>query len=114
MSTPRAAHRAAALAAAALLLAAAAAAAPSPPAPCGTLDLSHPVTQHCFPEDGSHHFVCCVDIADAANPHSPHGNFNPLAEVIRAASNSSSYSWCTCSEVRASLSSVQMINQPTF
>ena len=32
------------------------------------------------------------------NPHSPHGNYNPLADVIRSASNSSSYSWCTCSE----------------
>ena len=29
-----------------------AAAAPAPPAPCGTLDLSSPLTQHCFPEDG--------------------------------------------------------------
>ena len=34
-----------------------AAAQPSPPAPCGTLDLSSTLTQHCFPEDGSHHFV---------------------------------------------------------
>jgi hypothetical protein len=33
--------------------------------------------------------------------------------VIRAASNSSSYSWCTCSEVRASFSFVQLIDQPT-
>lgn len=32
------------------------------------------------------------------NPHSPHGNFNPLERVIKEASNSSSYSWCTCSE----------------
>jgi len=23
--------------------------------PCGTLDLDHPATQHCFPFDGSHH-----------------------------------------------------------
>jgi hypothetical protein len=28
------------------------AAAPAPPAPCGTLDLTSPLTQHCFPEDG--------------------------------------------------------------
>lgn len=47
---------------------------------------------------GSHHFVCCVDIQMPENPHSPHGNYNPLADVIRSASNSSSYSWCTCSE----------------
>lgn len=106
---------------------------PSPPAPCGTLDLTSHLTQHCFPEDGkflvleinnfqpysyiwfrfsfiivlnslefnsagSHHFVCCVDIKMPENPHSPHGNFNPLERVIKTASNSSSYSWCTCSE----------------
>lgn len=29
-----------------------AAAEPSPPAPCGTLDLTSHLTQHCFPEDG--------------------------------------------------------------
>ncbi|PSC74382.1 phosphoglycerate mutase [Micractinium conductrix] len=34
----------------------------------------------------------------AENPHSPHGNYNPLELVIKAASNSTSYSWCTCSE----------------
>jgi hypothetical protein len=27
-------------------------AAPSPPQPCGTLDLTSPLTQHCFPADG--------------------------------------------------------------
>jgi hypothetical protein len=32
------------------------------------------------------------------NSHSPHGNFNPLERVIKAASNATSYSWCTCSE----------------
>lgn len=103
---------------------------PSPPAPCGTLDLTSPLTQHCFPEDGSHHFVCCVDIQmpevilhlpgiayhwrtphmepllPLQNPHSPHGNYNPLARVITQASNASSYSWCTCSEeVHAACSS---------
>ncbi|KAH7623686.1 hypothetical protein NADE_008509 [Nannochloris sp. 'desiccata'] len=71
---------------------------PSPPAPCGTLDLTSPLTQHCFPADGSHHFVCCVDIQMPDNSHSPHGNFNPLERVIKAASNSTSWSWCTCSE----------------
>jgi hypothetical protein len=54
--------------------------------------------QHCFPEDGSHHFVCCEDIQLLDNPHSPHGNYNPLGRVIKAASNSTNYSWCTCSE----------------
>eukprot|EP00275_Glaucocystis_incrassata_P001890 EC124241.1.p1 GENE.EC124241.1~~EC124241.1.p1 ORF type:complete len:138 (+),score=0.08 EC124241.1:231-644(+) len=65
---------------------------------CGTLDLNSPLTQHCFPHDGSHHFVCCVDITLPENPNSPHGNYNPLERVIKTASNSSSYSWCTCSE----------------
>ncbi len=73
-------------------------AAPSPPAPCGTLDLTSPLVQHCWPMDGSHHAVCCVDISTPDNPHSPHGNYNPLGKVIKAASNSTSYSWCTCSE----------------
>ncbi|BDA51108.1 hypothetical protein COCOBI_17-3280 [Coccomyxa sp. Obi] len=73
-------------------------AAPSPPAPCGTLDLTSPLTQHCFPADGSHHFVCCDQIQMPENPHSPHGNYNPLERVIKAASNESNYSWCTCSE----------------
>lgn len=71
---------------------------PSPPAPCGTLDLQSTLTQHCFPEDGSHHFVCCEGITLPENPNSPHGNYNPLERVIKAASNSSNYSWCTCSE----------------
>jgi hypothetical protein len=71
---------------------------PSPPAPCGTLDLTNPLTQHCFPADGSHHFVCCEGITLLDNPHSPHGNYNPLSRVIKAASNSTNYSWCTCSE----------------
>jgi len=78
-----------------------------------------------FCHSGSHHFVCCVDISMPENPSSPHGNYNPLGQVriprirtfcqglffarlshgmalllqvIKAASNSSSYSWCTCSE----------------
>lgn len=119
-----------------------AAADPSPPAPCGTLDLTSPLTQHCFPEDGedalqtvslrpfrgypllagspapppwaphailsnnaaqycpagSHHFVCCEQIALPDNPDSPHGNQNPLGRVIREASQPENYSWCTCSE----------------
>lgn len=73
-------------------------AAPSPPEPCGTLDLTHPSTQHCFPADASHHFVCCTQIQTVGNPNSPHGNLNPLESAIRGASNSSNYSWCTCSQ----------------
>lgn len=30
---------------------------PSPPAPCGTLDLTNMLTQHCFPEDGESYRV---------------------------------------------------------
>ena len=66
--------------------------------PCGTLDLDSSLTQHCFPADKSHHFVCCVDIQTAGNSASPHGNNNPLLEVITKASKPESYSWCTCSE----------------
>lgn len=94
------------------------------PRACGTLDLTSRHTQHCFPEDGaayvhnnsaphprrvltvsglvrvsgSHHFVCCVDISTPGSSQSPHGNGNPLNDVIKAASKPSSYSWCTCSE----------------
>ena len=50
--------------------------------PCGTLDLTSHLTQHCFPHDKSHHFVCCVDIESPENADSPHGNQNPLFEVI--------------------------------
>ena len=139
----------------ALALLGLASAQPATPEPCGTLDLTSPSTQHCFPADGkwsglsvlshslrshapqswtpvpfchlhpvahptarrqarsassvgalipsryaagSHHFVCCVDIQTSDNAQSPHGNWNPLDDVIRAASDKASYSWCTCSE----------------
>ena len=42
--------------------------------------------------------MCCVDIQTSDNAQSPHGNLNPLDDVIRAASDAASYSWCTCSE----------------
>lgn len=71
---------------------------PQPPRPCGSLDLSSPLTQHCFPADGSHHFVCCEGITSAMNDQSPHGNWNPLGDVIRQASDADNPSWCTCSE----------------
>ena len=67
----------------ALLACVVVAAEPAPPAPCGTLDLTSPLTQHCFPEDGSHHAVCCVDISMPENPNSPHGNLNPLVRNLR-------------------------------
>ena len=98
MPTPTKHHTCIAIAAILLFAHHSALATPSPPAPCGTLDLTSPLTQHCFPEDGSHHFVCCVDIQTSDNPHSPHGNYNPLDRVIKSASNASSPTWCTCSE----------------
>lgn len=39
-----------------------------------------------------------MDIQAVDNDASPHGNVNPLGDVIRQASSNSSYSWCTCSE----------------
>ena len=80
------------------LLAATVAAKPSPPQACGTLDLTARQTQHCFPKDASHHFVCCEHITTADNSNSPHGNSNPLGKVIAAHSDASNPSWCTCSE----------------
>ena len=66
---------------------------------CGDLDLSHGVTQHCFPADASHHFVCCTDIQTPANKRSPHGNENPLYTAIKSGNKSPvNLSWCTCSE----------------
>merc|ERR1712224_106652 len=66
---------------------------------CGGLDLSHARTQHCFPGDASHHFVCCTGISNPKNDKSPHGNKNPLLKVIMAANTDpNNLSWCTCSE----------------
>lgn len=47
---------------------------------------------------GSHHFVCCEGISTPNEEHSPHGNRNPLADVIAQASSAENPSWCTCSE----------------
>ena len=47
---------------------------------------------------GSHHFVCCEGISTPDEEHSPHGNRNPLADVIARASSPDNPSWCTCSE----------------
>jgi hypothetical protein len=80
------------------LLTSAASAEPHPPQPCGSLDLTSPLTQHCFPADGSHHFVCCEGISTPDDEESPHGNRNPLADVIAQASSLENPSWCTCSE----------------
>merc|ERR1711907_11034 len=66
---------------------------------CGSLDLTLDRTSHCFPSDGSHHFVCCTHIKDPDNENSPHGNLNPLGEAIKEASKDpNNLSWCTCSE----------------
>jgi hypothetical protein len=41
------------------------------------------------------------------NPHSPHGNYNPLERVIKAASNESNYSWCGVSIICSNASSFE-------
>eukprot|EP00045_Choanoeca_perplexa_P000259 m.13565 g.13565 ORF g.13565 m.13565 type:complete len:149 (+) comp10182_c0_seq1:101-547(+) len=77
--------------------------------PCGTLmspgkpnGWRSDQTDHCFPATASDHMVCCVDIHNVDNPHNQHdagvARHNPLSEPIRANSDTSSYSWCTCSE----------------
>uniref|UniRef100_A0A7S4PFF9 WW domain-containing protein n=1 Tax=Guillardia theta TaxID=55529 RepID=A0A7S4PFF9_GUITH len=71
------------------------------PTPCGTLNLSSPYTQHCFPPDGSSHHVCCVSIQLPATLHAEpikDAAFVKLEDMIRAASHPSSYSWCTCNQ----------------
>jgi hypothetical protein len=76
---------------------------------CGTLKTpgaSHgwrnDETDHCFPASASDHHVCCVDIQDVDNDMNSEdpsvAQHNPLAGPIRRNSQSSSYSWCTCSE----------------
>ena len=65
---------------------------------CGTLNMKSPHTQHCFPHDLSHHFVCCENITRPENTQSPHDMENPLYDVITSASEESNYSWCTGSE----------------
>ena len=71
----------------------------SAPRECGSMDLTADETQHCFPEDASHHFVCCTHIKTPENDQSPHGNRNPLLTVIKsAAKDPNNLSWCTCSE----------------
>ena len=66
---------------------------------CGSMDMDADNTQHCFPEDASHHFVCCTHIKTPENDQSPHGNRNPLFDSIKsAAKDPNNLSWCTCSE----------------
>eukprot|EP00961_Rhodomonas_salina_P147886 1990730-Rhodomonas_salina.1 len=60
---------------------------------CGTLNVDSAVASHCFPQDGSHHSVCCVDIELSDDP----STFNALERLISLASKPESYSWCTCS-----------------
>lgn len=42
--------------------------------------------------------MCCQHISLPANEQSPHGNRNPLGDVIARASSKDNPSWCTCSE----------------
>mmetsp|Transcript_16557 Transcript_16557/g.28380 ORF Transcript_16557/g.28380 Transcript_16557/m.28380 type:complete len:139 (+) Transcript_16557:118-534(+) len=76
---------------------------------CGTLKnpgVSHggrdDETDHCFPASASDHMVCCVDIKAVDNDFnmedSTVSRYNPLSGPITRNSDSSSYSWCTCSE----------------
>jgi len=60
---------------------------------CGTLDLQSPLTTQCFPDDGTHHNVCCVDI-DIPTDKS---DLTALERLIMMASKPQSFSWCTCS-----------------
>jgi len=71
------------------------------PTHCGTLNLSHPLTRHCFPPDGSHHHVCCTNIPldDEIEDETLSLSTQTLIKSIRAASHPSSYSWCACNEV---------------
>lgn len=75
---------------------------------CGTLRTPgasfggrHDETDHCFPADAADHYVCCVDIQNAANSKnskdSTVARHNPLEGPIRRNSDASSYSWCVCS-----------------
>lgn len=73
MATSVATSTALAIAAAAAVVGLAAAAndrGPDTSRPCGTLDLSHPATQHCFPFDGSHH--CTLADAPVSAPAAAH------------------------------------------
>ena len=68
------------------------------PTSCGTLNLTHPLARHCFPVDGSHHHVCCTNIALADEDEDAW--LSPVTQLlvksIRAASHPSSFSWCAC------------------
>eukprot|EP00293_Proteomonas_sulcata_P008165 CAMPEP_0184307166 /NCGR_PEP_ID=MMETSP1049-20130417/15984_1 /TAXON_ID=77928 /ORGANISM="Proteomonas sulcata, Strain CCMP704" /LENGTH=269 /DNA_ID=CAMNT_0026619589 /DNA_START=73 /DNA_END=882 /DNA_ORIENTATION=+ len=72
------------------------------PTRCGTLNMSHPAAEECFPPDGSSHYVCCADIdlgqlATESVDGLPDGPTNELLRKIVAASHPRSYSWCCCS-----------------
>lgn len=59
-------------------------------------------TDHCFPKDGSHHYVCCTHIKYIGNldnlSDKSVNKYNPLYGPITRNSDPSNYSWCTCSE----------------
>ena len=68
---------------------------------CGSLDLTNEVTGHCFPEDASHHYVCCTEIKDPENDNAPSGYYkNPLyTSIMEASKDHRNLSWCTCTEL---------------
>eukprot|EP00960_Hanusia_phi_P015905 468914-Hanusia_phi.AAC.4 len=59
---------------------------------CGTMNMQSSLVQHCFPEDGLSHTVCCVDIRLPGSKR----YFTNLEQDIYLSSKPSSYSWCTC------------------
>jgi hypothetical protein len=68
------------------------------PTKCGTLNLKHPDTSHCFPPDASKFTFCCEYIKLPEPGENPVLDSSDLASRIRAASDPSNLSWCTCSE----------------
>ena len=72
------------------------------------------VTLQCFPEDGTHHNVCCVDI-DIATDKS---DLTALERLIIMASKPESFSWwlvlclmlCVCSASLVSLRDIRLKN----
>lgn len=55
--------------------------------------MNHTGFQSPQPRTGGKHMQAVIHIL-----HAHTGNYNPLERVIKAASNDSNYSWCTCSE----------------
>ncbi|KAJ1475171.1 hypothetical protein T484DRAFT_1910153, partial [Baffinella frigidus] len=62
---------------------------------CGEMDMTSPLTRHCFPADGRSHGVCCTDIRLPGSQRF----FNKLEDLIfRASRGRATHSWCVCTE----------------